>query len=196
MKKIITYAHELIQEVTQADDIVIDATCGNGYDTLFLSELVPSGKVYAFDVQSKAIETTQMRLVEKNISHVKMIYDSHANIKHHLLENEKIKSAIFNLGYLPHGDKNIITQADSTLKAIQQIMAVLEVRGRIVLVIYSGHAGGESEKHAVTHFAENLPQENFEVLKYQFINQKNNPPFIIAIEKRKETDTNASPLSR
>ena len=56
--------------------------------------------------------------------------------------------------------------------------------GIIVLVIYHGHPEGQVERDAVLKFAEELDQKQSHVLRYGFINQQNNPPFIVAIEKR------------
>ena len=91
---------------------------------------------------------------------------------------------MFNLGYLPSGDKSIITQPATTLSAIQQSLARLRKGGILSLMIYYGHEGGIKEKDAVDDLVVNLEQEKFQVLQYQFVNQKNNPPYLYLIEKR------------
>lgn len=184
---IIPFAHELLKDVIEENDIVIDATCGNGNDTLFLAKLVgDKGQVYTFDVQAQAIENTKQLLRKNNIENVSYIHDSHAKISTYVPEEykEKVSTAVFNLGYLPRSDKSIITQADSTIAALEQLLPYIKKKGRIVLVVYHGHEGGKEEKTAVIDFAEQLDQQLYQVIRYQFINQKNNPPFVVAIEKK------------
>lgn len=184
---IIPFAHELLKDVIEENDIVIDATCGNGNDTLFLAKLVgDKGQVYTFDVQAQAIENTKQLLRKNNIENVSYIHDSHAKVSTYVPEEYKgkVSAAVFNLGYLPRSDKSIITQADSTIAALEQLLPYVKKKGRIVLVVYHGHEGGKEEKTAVIDFAEQLDQQLFQVIRYQFINQKNNPPFVVAIEKK------------
>ena len=46
-------AHAFLAEVVTKEDVVVDATMGNGHDTLFLAKLVK--QVYAFDIQEQAV---------------------------------------------------------------------------------------------------------------------------------------------
>ena len=96
----------------------------------------------------------------------------------------KVKAAIFNLGYLPKGDHSIITKPNTTIDALEQLLEIMSPEGIIVLVIYYGHPGGEHEKDTILEYVHQLDQQKAHVLQYQFLNQQNNPPFIIAIEKR------------
>lgn len=179
------YSHTLLKECVHEGDTVIDATMGNGHDTLFLSQLVgTTGKVYAFDVQEMALENTKQRLQDHDIHHVDCILDGHEHLNRYLAADELIKGAIFNLGYLPKSDKTIITQPQTTLTALTDLLTHLETKGRIVLVLYYGHPGGETEKEAVLDFCRQLKQEEYSVLTYQFINQKHQPPICLCIEKK------------
>lgn len=187
LKGIINYAHHLIEGSVLPSETVIDATCGNGNDTLFLSKLVGSeGHVLAFDVQQQAIDNTKELLMKHDLKNASIILDSHANIATYTTEKgiQEIGGAIFNLGYLPRSDKTIITKGDSTIQAVDTILPLLKKNGLIILVIYHGHEGGKSEKHAVLDYAKQLDQKHYQVLQYGFINQKNNPPFVVAIQKR------------
>ncbi|AIF43986.1 class I SAM-dependent methyltransferase [Virgibacillus sp. SK37] len=185
LKGILNFAHYLLEESVEPGDTTIDATCGNGNDTLFLSRIVgTNGHVIACDIQQQAIDTTRQKLVEHNRFNVSLIQDSHAHLKNYIDKDNEIGGAIFNLGYLPKSDKMIITNGESTISAIDTILDFLK-RGRlIVLVVYHGHPGGQEEKNAVLKHVMNLEQKEYSVLQYGFINQKNNPPFIIAIEKK------------
>src|SRR5699024_11443519 len=74
--------------------------------------------------------------------------------------------AIFNLGYLPRGDKTIITTPASTIAAIKKLLQFIRLSGRIALVIYHGHPGGQEEKNEVLSFVTSLSQAHYEVVQY------------------------------
>ncbi|MFD1413437.1 class I SAM-dependent methyltransferase [Oceanobacillus jeddahense] len=187
LSNVLTYAHKLLKESLIEGDIAIDATCGNGYDTLFLSQAVgPSGKVYGFDIQEQAIQKTNEKLQENDCQNVLLIQDSHERL-HNYIEENIFGGAIFNLGYLPKSDKSIVTKAPSTLAAIEAILEKLKSNGLVILVIYYGHPGGEEEKEAVLSYTSQLDQKVYQVLQYKFINQQNQAPFLIAIEKKKRS---------
>ncbi|EAE8347877.1 methyltransferase domain-containing protein [Listeria monocytogenes] len=185
LRGILPFAHDTLRKVIRYGDYVIDATCGNGHDTLLLAELVGiNGQVLGFDIQQMAIDATKTRLENAGASsQVELICASHALIPEYA--TKPVRAAIFNLGYLPGGDKDITTTANSTLESIGHLMELLEVGGVIILVIYHGHPAGKLEKNAVMTFCETIPQQDFHVLSYNFINQKNDAPFVITIEKRK-----------
>lgn len=180
----VEFSHLLLKENVAAGDIVIDATAGNGHDSKFLADLVgAAGKVYSFDIQKEAITETN-ELLEKNglAAQVQLIMDSHANLDQYL--NKKIAAAIFNLGYLPGGNKEIITRKESTITALEKSINLLKKNGIIILVIYSGHPGGAEEKNGILDFASKLNYKEFNVLNYEFLNQPGPPPQILAIKKR------------
>lgn len=188
LKRVIPFAHELIQDVVNPGDAVIDATCGNGHDTVMLSQATGrSGHVYAFDVQIQAIEETRRKLAAAALTNVQLIHDGHERVTQYLNQDEEIAAAIFNLGYLPGSDKTVITKPTKTIEAIDHMALRLKPGGRIVCVVYYGHPGGDIEKDALLDHLTQLDQKKFDVLQYGFVNQKNKPPFILAIEK-KQTD--------
>lgn len=180
------FSHTLLKEVIRENDIVVDATMGNGNDTVFLANLVgENGHVYAFDVQKQAIENTTLKLKEQNLfERTSLIQQGHETIDAVIPEEIVIKAAIFNLGYLPKSDKTIITKSNTTLQALAKLLKLLSPQGRIILVVYFGHDGGKEELDAVQEFCSSLPQIEYNVLTYQFINQKNNPPILYCIEKK------------
>ena len=172
-------AHQFLAEVITKEDVVVDATMGNGHDTAFLAQL--TGQVYAFDIQEQALVNTQERLEKLGLQHVRLILDGHQHVDQYV---ETIKAAIFNLGYLPGSDKKIITIPSSTLEAIRILLDRLEKKGKIIIVSYYGHDGGIEEKNSVEELLTTLPQKEWSVLKYQFINQINCPPICYVIEKK------------
>lgn len=183
LQRVLQYAQFLLKETVETGDIVVDATAGNGYDTTFLAQLVgENGHVFAFDVQQQAIESTNKRLTEAGMANrVSTILDGHENVVQYV--QQPISAAIFNLGYLPGSEHQIITKPNTTLQAIESLLKLLKVGGMIVLVVYYGHEGGKEERDQVIEYVSNLPQKKVHVLRYEFINQKNDPPFIIALEK-------------
>jgi tRNA A58 N-methylase Trm61 len=164
--------------------IALDCTVGNGNDTLLLAKLVgSSGKVYGFDIQNLAIENTRNLLNEHGFNdRVNLIKDSHENID--LYINEKVDFIVYNLGYLPKGDKNIKTNKISTIISLNKALQLLNKNGLIVITVYTGHNGGIEEKEAIEEFLKKLDQRLFNVLKFDFINQINNPPILYCLEKR------------
>lgn len=186
LERVLPYAKTLLSSVINEGDIAVDATAGNGHDTLFLANLVgETGFVYAFDIQQQAVDVTIQRLKENGLEHrARVILDGHEQLTKYV--QEEVAGAVFNLGYLPGGNHDIITKGETTISAIEQLLSLLKIGGIIVLVIYHGHEGGKEERDAVIEFVKSLPQKYVHVLRYEFINQKNAPPFIIALEKIKK----------
>lgn len=182
IKRPIHLSHDFLAEVLDDNSIAVDATMGNGNDTAFLANLAK--KVYAFDVQEQAIKKTSERLAQLGLDNAQLILDGHQNLDKYI--EETIRAAIFNLGYLPSADKTVITKPDTTLQAIEKILERLEVSGRLSIMIYYGHEGGDMEKDAVLDFIKKLPQEKFATMLYQPLNQINTPPFLVMVEKLKE----------
>lgn len=188
LERILSFTKSLITKAVKTGDIVVDATLGNGHDTLFLAGLVgETGKVYGFDIQKQAIAATKKRLEENDIMrNVVLFHAGHEKLAE-LISSEhhgKVTGAIFNLGYLPGSDKMVVTKPETTIAAIEQLLEIMAPEGIIVLVIYHGHEGGAVERDSLLQFCRELDQKIAHVVQYQFINQKNNPPFIVAIEKR------------
>ncbi|OOB79624.1 MAG: SAM-dependent methyltransferase [Epulopiscium sp. Nuni2H_MBin003] len=182
--QMLPYSKFLLSSAINLGDTVIDATCGNGQDTLFLSTLVgQNGSVVSFDIQDLAIENTKLLLKKHNINNVRLIQDSHHNVD--LYVNHSISGAIFNLGYLPKGDHSITTLADTTISSLTKILGLLKINGIAVVVVYHGHNNGKLERDKLLSFGASLNQHKFNVLQYLFINQQNDAPFIIAFEKIK-----------
>ncbi|MDQ0160963.1 class I SAM-dependent methyltransferase [Bacillus alveayuensis] len=187
LDRILPFAKKLLETAVAKGDIVVDATVGNGHDTVFLAHLVgENGQVFGYDIQQEAIMHTKQKLLENNLlNRVTLFHQSHSEILKTIpaAYHGKIAGAMFNLGYLPGGDKRIVTKPHTTMSAIKQLLSILKREGIIVLVIYHGHQEGKVERDAVVQFVQSLDQKVAHVLEYRFINQKNNPPFIIAIEK-------------
>lgn len=186
---ILSFTHKLIEERVAAGDTVIDATVGNGVDTLFLAKCVGSnGLVFGFDIQQEALDQAEQRLLgdASVAADVQLFHRSHSEMIEAIPTqwHAQIAAIMFNLGYLPKFNHDIITRPETTLPALHASLRLLRKGGILTIVLYTGHEGGQSEADAVIEWACALPQQNYQVLRYQFMNQQNNPPYLIAVEVR------------
>lgn len=171
-----------IENFLKAGDHAIDATAGNGNDTLKLCNAVgKSGFVYAFDIQSVAIEQTQKKL--RGYSNYKTIQASHARLDKYV--TEPVKAVIFNLGYLPGGDHSIHTKFDSTIIAIEKALLLTEPDGFVSVSIYHGKNSGTEERDKVLEYIKNLDHKKYTAIVYDFYNRPNNPPITVIITHNK-----------
>ncbi len=184
LNKATDLAKDLITRAVSHGDIVVDATVGNGNDTLLLCQLVgEKGKVIGFDIQDVALERTREKLSEKNVlDRVLLINSGHENLKDYI--DSGVSAIMFNLGYLPGNNHNITTRYETTLKAIEQGIDILKKNGVMTIVVYPGHKEGLIEREKLLEFLSTISQGRVNVLKMEFINQVNNPPLVIAIEKK------------
>ena len=168
MKNAQQFSHEMILSVNLEDGIFIDATAGNGHDTLFMAQHIGKGsKILAFDIQEQAILQNKTIITKQWLRRKSNVYFGLSRSNFELLnEKDFVRLAIFNLGYLPGSDKKIITTPSSTLEAIQILLDRLEKKGKIIIVSYYGHDGGVEEKDLVEKFIVALPQKEWSVLKY------------------------------
>lgn len=178
MAKITDIAHLFLEKHIKPGDIVIDATCGNGHDTLFLANLVGNtGIVHAYDIQEQAIKNSKE--LTKNFNNI--IFHQ---ISHEYIDVDNINAVIFNLGYLPSGDKTITTKPSSTKNALLNLIEKFETNKKmlILIVVYPGHIEGQKESLWLDEYLTNL-DTSFMCSKYQPLNQKN-APYILTIEKK------------
>ncbi len=159
-------AHNAISKTLSHGSIAIDATCGNGYDTLFLAQQVgKTGTVYGFDIQQRAVEITEQKLREQQLlSQVQLIHAGHEEmsayvpVKYH----QNINAIMFNLGYLPGSDKAVITKTDTTLIALETACLLLKQSGIITVIAYPGHPGGLQELEALQNQINALDKSFFQ----------------------------------
>lgn len=167
-------------------DVAVDATAGNGNDTLKLCRSVTeSGKVYAFDIQEFALCETKKKLEKENFANAKLICDSHSNMDKHI--TEKVDCVVFNLGYLPGGDHSLQTRYTTTIEAIEKSLCLLKESGFISVTVYYGKNSGTEEKEMVLEYLKNLNHKLYTVTLHDFFNRPNNPPLTAIITKNSET---------
>ncbi len=164
-------------------DHVVDATAGNGYDTLFLAEKVgASGHVYAFDIQEEALIKTEDRLKEHKIEGwVTLFQDGHENLLQYI--QKPISVAMYNLGYLPGGDRQITTKHQTVVQSLKQALTLLKPCGIVTIVLYPGHEQGAEEKKHIMPMIRDLSSPDYTALHNALLNQGNDPPELMVIQK-------------
>ncbi|MBO4991646.1 MAG: class I SAM-dependent methyltransferase [Firmicutes bacterium] len=188
------WAMEVVSHYVAEGDTVVDGTMGNGHDTAALARLVgPEGRVLAFDVQEQALRNTTELLKEEEVrlglktgalqSRVRLICDSNANLRSYI-DGLKPSAVVFNLGYLPGGDKNVTTTADETLRAVTEALDAVKPGGLVAAVMYSGHEQGAAEKEALLAWARELPPKEYHAAYVAMWNQKKNPPELLLVTKK------------
>lgn len=176
-------AHVLLGQSLKAGHWTVDATVGNGHDTLWLARRVgPSGRVFGFDVQAAALAVAAERV--RGLEQATLIHAGHERMAECLPAEAKgrLAAVMFNLGYLPGAPKEIITHTETTLAALGQTVDWLAIGGCATVVSYPGHAGGAAEADAVHAFALALPAR-FAVSRHQRINSVGPAPQLIVIER-------------
>ena len=179
----VALSHFFLRERVQPGDRVADATCGNGHDTLFLARLVGwGGRVWAFDVQDGALAVTRSLLGEAGcLEQVEMVAAGHERLAE--IVREPLRAAVFNLGYLPGGDKQLVTRPGNTVTALDQAIGLLLPGGIITVCVYTGHPGGAEEGAAVEKWAATLASEQHNVWRSRQVNRPETSPYLLVIEK-------------
>lgn len=170
-----------INQILKNGDCAVDATAGNGHDTLKLSDVVgEEGKVYAFDIQQSAIDSAKSQNFRYN--NTEFILASHSDIDKYVSAAPKL--IIFNLGYLPGGDHSMCTKSDTTIEAISKSMELIAPEGVVIVVIYSGGDTGFEERENVIEFIKYINHKKYNALFFDYINRPKNPPSVCVIQKK------------
>lgn len=161
-------------------NIAIDATLGRGNDAIFLSSLFK--KVYAMDIQKEAVLEFENFINQEDnpIKNIEVRLMSHADIDD---IDEEVDLIVYNLGYLPGANKDITTNAKSTIESLRKAVKMIK-KGFIIIALYSGHEEGKIEAESVISFVSGLNTKEYAVMHHTYINRGNNPPSLIVIEKR------------
>lgn len=178
----VTYVHHVLGNVLREGDVAVDATVGNGWDTALMADLVgESGVIYGFDIQQVAIDVTRSR-TSGCLATIRLNHQGHETLSQ-AIDGEhhgNVRAITFNLGYLPGGDKEITTHAETTIAGLEQARSVLAPDGVITIVCYR-HAEGERELNIVRQQLASWPQEQYTIVEVAFINQKGTPPVVFVV---------------
>lgn len=176
-------SHFFLRERLKPGDRAVDATCGNGYDTLLLAHLVgPEGRVWAFDIQEDALTATEERLAGAGCrERVALVQGGHERLAE--VVTEPVRAVVFNLGFLPGAPRETVTTPETTIAALEQAAALLLPGGIITVAVYTGHPGGAEEGGAVEAWAAGLSPGRFNVWRCRQENRSGAAPYLIVVER-------------
>ncbi|NLK95153.1 MAG: rRNA methylase [Clostridiales bacterium] len=171
-------AHYIIMNFIQNKEVAIDGTLGNGHDTDFLSRNFK--EVYSFDIQKGACDK-YLKICPGN---VKVINNSHENILEYV--DKSVDCIMYNLGFLPGGDKSITTNHDSSLKSIKSGLKILAEGGIMTIALYRGHEEGKKEEEIILSYLKQINKSQYGVMIHNFHNRSEEAPMLIVIEKNQK----------
>jgi SAM-dependent methyltransferase len=178
-------AHHYWKSHLKPGDQVVDATCGNGHDTLFLSRLVlenDKGLVVGLDIQEQAIKSTELLLTEKLSpelkKRVRIFQQSHEKYPP-LVTERSVQLIVYNLGYLPGGNKSVTTQTFTTLESVKNYFNLLSPHGIMSITCYPGHLEGAKEEFSLLQWIAELPFRQWNVCHHRWVNRINSPSLLI-----------------
>lgn len=169
--KLVKRTHELMIN-NKNYEVAIDATVGNGYDTLFLANYYK--KVIGIDIQELAIRRSKEKT--KELSNVELYLDDFNNIDKYNYAN----LIVFNLGFLPGSNRKIKTQDYTSNEAILKAYNILD--GTLIVACYIQHEGGYEE---YLRLLETLENNN---IKYILEDDFDNKEKLIIIYKEEENE--------
>lgn len=181
-------AHLLLRRLIHPGHRVVDATCGNGKDTLLLADLIgEDGHVWAFDIQQEALTRTVKRLTSHNLQQrVSLLHAGHERLLE--LVNTPLHAIVFNLGWLPGAPREIATNTTTTLMALKASLQLLAPAGLLLITCYPGHSGGDKEATAVQDWSASLSSSSYFVWRLGQLNVAADAPFCLLIQDGRASD--------
>ena len=172
------HKHFLLAHLREGD-AAVDYTMGNGNDTLFLSRAVgQSGRVYAFDIQDAALESTAEKLRSSGApENYTLVHASHHLVRDYV--TQPVRAGVFNLGYLPRGDHRITTMRETTMPAVEAAISLMAEDGVVLIAVYPGHEEGRLEGEMLDAYLSALDRRKYSVTKFQIINSPTSPFFFV-----------------
>lgn len=181
-------AHNYWKQLVSPGDTVVDATCGNGHDALLLAQLAlkePLGSVWLLDIQSTALEKSR-QLLEKSLSaeamkQIEFVVGSHASFPASLTKGS-VKLVVYNLGYLPGGDKSLTTCVETTLASVKEAALLIQEGGALSITCYPGHPEGAREEQALVEMVSEWDPRSWSVCHHRWCN-RNKAPSLLLLQK-------------
>ena len=180
--QITEWCHSIICSQVKKGGTYIDATMGNGHDTLFLCQLAgEDGEVWAFDIQEQAVRNTESLLARNGYGgRAHLVKDGHENMDRYFAPGTA-DLICFNFGYLPGGDHRIATKPETSIAAIRKGLDILKSGGMMSLCIYSGGETGFEEKERILEYLRTLSPQKYTVIAQEYYNRGNHPPLPVFI---------------
>ena len=176
-------AEDVLRRVILPGDTAVDATMGNGHDTLMLCETVgPSGHVYAFDIQPQAVDSARTRLQEHGMAdRASLFCIGHQEMDRYV--PAPVRAVVFNLGWLPGGDHSVTTRWETTRCAVEKALDLLLPLGVLVICAYPGHPEGDRERSELAGLLAGLSNRQYNVLHQHFLNASPGAPECFVVQK-------------
>lgn len=178
-------AHHYWERLLEPGDCAIDATCGNGHDSLYVGGRCltkDAGALYLIDLQESALENTYMRLAAELdpalLERVTFLKQCHSTFPASI-KPESVKLIVYNLGYLPGGDKGKTTQVNSTLESLKSALLLIVKGGAISITCYPGHEEGAVEEENALAFCANLDPKVWSCCHHRWINRHRAPSLLL-----------------
>ncbi|RUL89579.1 class I SAM-dependent methyltransferase [Tautonia sociabilis] len=187
--RVVELARMLVGRVLSEGDAAIDATVGNGHDTIWLADQVgPGGRVLGLDVQQAALASARGRLEEAGISdRVSLVRAGHERLDALVRKPgpfARPAAVMFNLGYLPGGDRSRTTVSATTLPALEAALGIIRPGGIVTVVLYPGHPAGQDESEAVARWASHSARSRAEILRAELLHPASPSPWLLALSPR------------
>lgn len=178
--------HYMLQGKLTTARMIMDATCGQGYDCLYLTQgMDESAELVAFDIQQAALELTRTLLEEHGLAdRVRLYNDSFVNFERYI--NQPLDLVVFNLGYLPGTNKKITTGVADLQSTLPRLLNMLNLNGVIGIVSYRGHSEGLTEYLWLQDYLSQLNNKIYNVGRYELFNHTKAAPVVYIIERIKE----------
>lgn len=185
----LTLAHDYWKYIATIGDTVIDATCGNGHDTYVLAQIVlnnTQGTVIAYDIQEAALINTEKKLRQSiplpHYERIRFVQGCHSQFPTDCSLGS-VKLIVYNLGYLPGGDKTKTTHLETTLNSLQRALGLIMPGGAITVTCYPGHAEGKKEEDAILTWVATLSLKEWNICYHQWPNRKQGPSLLLILKK-------------
>lgn len=176
-------SHLFLHSFVRDGQNAVDATCGNGHDTLLLARLAgEDGHVWGFDIQQPALAETGRKLAEAGLAdRVTLLHTGHEELARHVAV--PVQVVLFNLGYLPGGDRSVITLPETTSSALEQALGLLAPGGIVMVTVYPGHSGGSDEQATVESWAARLEPQSYHSWRMTQTNVSPTAPYLLLVQK-------------
>lgn len=172
----LAFAHSIWKKHITSKSYVIDATCGNGHDALFILQQNPM-HLFCIDIQEAALKNTQARV--SRFQNFSLHFGCHSSFP---MAIDPIDLIVYNLGYLPGGNKGLTTQTETSLTSIENGIKLLNTNGLMSITLYPGHEEGEREEKKVLKHVSILSEKNFRVTSHRWV-RASKAPSLLLIEK-------------
>lgn len=191
LPRMVDLARAMVAGVLVPGDVAIDATVGNGRDTLWLARLVgPSGRVLGLDIQHEALRGARNLLATSGVEdRVLLVECGHERLDALLPERGPMarpKVVMFNLGDLPGGDHSIVTEARTTLAAVSESLRRAAPGGIVTVVLYPGHPSGRLESDLILDWVTSIAEERAAILRCEVFSKTRSPtPWLLVLSPPK-----------